>query len=564
MGKFNLKETVKSVPGFVKTHWNTPSEGEYLSLKEMGAYAISLGGSYVYMTASGIMTFSASYFCGAIMGISAMDFYVIGLIGTILGYVLMFTNPLGVLIYENHGVLTPKMKVFAHAVFLGKIALGLLCYFLPSDSLEFIMRGFPQILGNLLFLGGVNDYVIWFIRRKFCAKYGRLKPLILICGIPAAVIMSVIPYLPVQGLSYTAKMVILHFAFTIMNNFYGNFANVPGMINFMTPNSQERQRLISYMPIIAGFFSSVTSLFFPMLIATTGGYLNLLTYKVFVPIFAAIGLGMTMVIAICKERIIEPPMEKRKRVTFWHGAKNVLSNKYFWITNIAGTLGQWQGLITNLLQWWFIYALRLEWAVGIASNLVVMGMTLGSLMCPFFTKHFQKRDILLISRGITLLTVFGIAIAVHYDSIAIFLISMFLRNTISPVMDGVNGGFQADILTYHQWKYGERADSMCGVFSWFLSPISMVIGYVVPQLQKMVGFTSDWDVLYDSAILTKVFNIYTWASIIGLVLATVPFFFYDLTKEKHDECVKELQARVRAIEEETDEAAEAVSVAEGV
>ena len=33
------------------------------------------------------------------------------------------------------------------------------------------------------------------------------------------------------------------------------------------------------------------------------------------------------------------------------------------------------------------------------------------------------------------------------------------------------------------------------------------------------------------------------------MLVTIPFFFYDLTKEKHDMCVKELQERLKAIEE---------------
>ena len=89
---------VKSVPGYVKVHWNTPGEGEYLTLKEMAAYTVSQAGTYIYCTASNIVTFSAAVFCGAIMEIPAMDFYLINLVSTIIGYVLMFTNPVGMLI----------------------------------------------------------------------------------------------------------------------------------------------------------------------------------------------------------------------------------------------------------------------------------------------------------------------------------------------------------------------------------------------------------------------------------------------------------------------------------
>ena len=114
----------------------------------------------------------------------------------------------------------------------------------------------------------------------------------------------------------------------------------------------------------------------------------------------------------------------------------------------------------------------------------------------------------------------------------------------SRCLFGVNIGLTADILDYHQWKYGERADAMQGVFSWFLSPVNMAMGYLLPFALRMVGFTSDWDVLYDTEILTKVFSIHTWGSVISLVLVTLPFIFYDLTKEKHDQCIKEMQERV--------------------
>ena len=123
------------------------------------------------------------------------------------------------------------------------------------------------------------------------------------------------------------------------------------------------------------------------------------------------------------------------------------------------------------------------------------------------------------------------------------------------MVDGVSSGLGADVQVYHQWKYGERADSMSGVFSWFLNPVNMAISYIVPYLLKLVGFTSDWDVLYDSAILTRVFSIYTWASIISLVLVTVPFIFYDLTKEKYETCVSELKQRVERTVTDSEEAA---------
>lgn len=554
MNKTEIIDKVKGLPAYIKNNWNTPNEGEYLTLKEMAAYTLAQGGSYVYLTASGIISFSAGYFCGAVMGIRAIDFSIINIISTIVGYVLMFMNPIGVLIYENHGRLTKKMQVFAHLSYAGKLVVGIGCYFLPQGMFESVINGLPQLVGNMLVAGAIWDYFNWFVRRKFCEKHGRFKPFILLCGLPSAFMLSAIPYLPVQNMSYTTKLVVLHFAFTLMSYFYNNFAGVNTLVTFMTPNSQERQKLHSIAPIISGFFSSVVGALLPILITKTGGYLHINTYKVFIPIFTIAGALIALLAVFCKERIIEPPMEKRERVTFFKGAKNVLKNKYFWITNVSNVIGQWHGLVGNLLSWWFVYSLRMEWFSGVAANIVVMGMTFGNILCPILTKRFQKRNILISFRGVTILTVLGIALAVKMENIVIFMIAMFLKNTIAPVVDGVNVGLNADILTYHQWKYGERADAMSGVFGWFLNPVNVAIGYIMPWLLSMMGFTSDWDVLFDTQILNNVFNLYTWGSVIGLVLLTVPFIFYDLTREKHDMCVRELQERVKALEETESEA----------
>lgn len=549
-----LKTKVQGAPAYVKRYWKTPNEGEYLSLSEMVAYTATQAGTYVCATFSAIMAFSATYFTGSIMGISNLDFTIISIMGTVIGYLLIFFNPIGVLLYENHGRLTPKMKIFAHCAYSAEIIIGICCYFIPSEGFEFIIKGFPQLVGNNLLVAGVTNYLTWAIRRAFSAKYGRLKPFIVLCGFPTAIIMSIIPYLPLLDMSYTKRLIILNLAFSFMNFFYQQWMNVAGMVAFMTPNSQERQRLYSIVPIVTGFFPSVINMFLPMLISTTGGYLNLKTYKVFVPIFAFAGAFMSLATIKCKERVIEKPIEEREKVTFFKGAKNVLKNKYFWIINISNVFGQYQWLIGNLLAWWFIYSLRMEWFSGVAANIVVLGMTLGNLLCPVLTRKFEKRNILLISRALIILMSLGIVFAVKLGNIYVFLIALSLRNAIMPVVDGVSSGFGADVQIYHQWKYGERADSMSGVFSWFLNPVTMAISYIVPYLLKLSGFTSDWDVLYDSAILTKVFSIYGWATIASLALATVPYFFYDLTKEKYEICVTELKARLEKSEAEEEAA----------
>ena len=213
-----LGAKIKQAPTYVKEHWNSPNEGEYLSLSETAAYTFGQAGIYIFMTFAGIMTFGATYFTGSIMGISNLDFTIIGIMSTVVNYILIVFNPIGVLIYENHGRLSRKMKIFAHIAYISEIVVGLCCYFIPSEGFEFIIKGFPQLIGNMLLIAGVTNYITWIIRRAFSAKHGRLKPFLVICGIPSALIMSVIPYLPLLDTSYTNRLIILHFSLTRRND----------------------------------------------------------------------------------------------------------------------------------------------------------------------------------------------------------------------------------------------------------------------------------------------------------------------------------------------------------
>ncbi|MEG1963627.1 MAG: hypothetical protein RR123_01990 [Clostridia bacterium] len=131
------------------------------------------------------------------------------------------------------------------------------------------------------------------------------------------------------------------------------------------------------------------------------------------------------------------------------------------------------------------------------------------------------------------------------------MFAVLLKNLLSPIDSGVSSGLNADALDYHQCKYGERADNMISIYSWLLNPVTMILGYVAPFLLSRIGFTSDWDVLYNQKIIADVFNIHIWLSF-GSILATmVPFIFYDLTREKHDECIKKMQDDLRAATGET-------------
>lgn len=533
----------------LKENWNVPKPGEYTSIKEFLFYCLGIMGVCGFtFICNDTVAFTATYLCGSIFEIKMMDFTIITFISLAVKYLTLYVESISMTIFENLGHLSKektRKAIVAYAVCLGA---GVVCYFIPSAPFEVIIKGLPQLVGNILVITGIGGPVNWFLRYKFCTKYGRYKPFLVTYGIPIAVITCLIPFVPTT-LPYTTKLVVLHFLFTLRSRFSALYYDNPkAIVALLTPNSVERQKYYSFGAIFLGGLRSVFRIVFPIMIASTGGYLSVKSYQLFVPILSVFSFGMAFFMIGVKERVASN-RETTPKVEFGKSAKSLLKNKYFWIVNIAGVLGLWNAIADGVINYTLIYSLRIEWIVGIAS---IAGITssLGNIAIPFLIKRFEKRTIIIWMRAVWALITAGYLLGLHFDnSVWILLFFIFLRSGISAGCGGLTDGLNADILDYHQWKTGERADNMINIFGWFTTPVSTALGFVAPALLKMVGFTSDWDVLFDSFIFGRAMRIYVYLGIVGLILCTIPFFWYDLTREKHDFYVAEIAAREAAAKE---------------
>lgn len=556
--KQGLKAKITALINYVKAHWNKPADGEVVSLKEFASYCFGTMGicGFTYVC-NDLIVFASGYFCGAIMGISLIDFSIIAIIAVIVRYATLYMEPLTMTVFENLGDIDKKTAKKCLIAYISTAVVGICFYFIPSDvrAFESIIKGLPQIVANIMVISGVGNLFNWFIRKKFCKKYGRYKPFLLFYGIPVAIISSVIPYIPAT-LDYTTKLVLLHALFTLRSRFTLLYNDAPSsIVQVVTPNSVERQRFYSIGVIFLGFLRSIFRLILPLLIIFTGGYLDAKTYQVFIPILSAVSVALGFVIVNVKERVIEK--ENRPRVEFKKSFKSLVKNKYFWITNISSIFTGWNYLADNVINWFIIYNMRLEWITGFV-GIVAVTSVVGNLLTPLMVKKFEKRTVIIVLRSIWLVVTACYLIALKMNSIFMLMLFIFIKSAVSAAANGLNSGFNADVLDYHQWKTGERADNMMGVFSWFTTPIITVLGLLMPFVLKQFGFTSDWGVLFDSDIFTKVVMTYVVFTIIGLIMSTIPFIFYDLTKNKHAQYVKEIKERVEGVEETTESTEEII------
>ncbi len=540
--KKSVKQLVGDGVGFVKSRWKTPAPGEVTNLQEFLSYCFGTMGICGFTFVCGeTVSFAAGYFCGSIMEIKLLDFTVITFIALFVKYLTLYIESISMTIFENLGHLSKHKSKIAALAYISCIVVGGCCYLVPSAPFDAIIKGLPGIVGNFLVVMGVGGLVNWFLRAKLCNKYGRYKPFMMIYGVPIIILTSIITFVPTT-LDYTSKIVLLHFLFTLRSRFTAAYCDTPtAIVALITPNMVERQKYYSIGAIFLGFFRSIFRIIFPVLIIATGGYLAVKTYRVFIPILALASMLMGLTFAKVKERVGDKNVTEQK-ISFKKSAKSLLSNKYFWILNISAIFSLWNGVADGVINFIFVYQMRIEWIVGFVS---IIGVTsvIGNLLTPILIKKYEKRTCIIIMRSVWFIVTACYIIALRLQSVPLLMLFIFIRSAISAACNGITGNMGADVLDYHQWKTNERADNMQGIFAWFTTPIATVLGLVMPWILSRIGYTSDWDVLFDTAVFNNVINIYVILTLIGLVISTVPYFFYNLTKEKHDSCVAEIAKR---------------------
>lgn len=332
---------IKQGIDFLKLRWSTPAPGEKTNLKEFLSYCVgTLGICGFTFVRSEMVAFTAGYFCGSIMEIKLMDFTIITFIALVVKYATLYIESINMTIFENLGHLTSNKAKKAAAAYIICTVIGIAFYFVPSAPFDSIIKGLPGIIGNTLTVMGAGGLVNWYLRGKLCKKYGRYKPFMMIYGIPVTLITIAITFVPTT-LDYTVKLVLLHFLFTLRGRFTSIYCDNPtAIVALITPNMVERQKYYSIGGIFTGNLRSIFRIIFPILIVSTGGYLAVESYRVFIPILSVISLLIGLTFVKVKERVAVNQIETPK-IDFKKSAKSLFENKYFWIINLANTFALW-------------------------------------------------------------------------------------------------------------------------------------------------------------------------------------------------------------------------------
>lgn len=371
------------------------------------------------------------------------------------------------------------------------------------------------------------------------SKMGKFRPYILTMGLPTAFLGTLFVYLPYETMSYDKKLLAVGIVFTLLqffNPFY--LAAYSGLVQVMSPNSNERAWIIEVSSIIYSFAPTVVNPVIPLI----GPMDNLRTYRIAFPIFCTIGLFISMLAVFgTKEKVIVPKNYVQK-MGFFEGLKKVVQNKYFWIINFSSWMSFLSLGYNYLFQWVFYYGMQNKYLYSILVIIKGEGSTPGMLLGAPLTNKMGKRNICLMSISMQILCL--VAMFFCYKNYIAFFVFMFIKDIFSAMAIIYLPSMKADMMDYQQYKTGDRLEGFIEQIGAMMGGILMLVtGYAIPFILKYHGLTDNYNDLYSADFRNPIVKSMLICSIIGSVLSLIPFFFYDLSEEKRKGMITALKIR---------------------
>ncbi len=385
-------------------------------------------------------------------------------------------------------------------------------------------------------------------------KMGKFRPYLLWAGIPCLIgVVGMTWLIPINGSNIT-KMVLIAIFYNILyigQHIYNNAYT--GISQVISPDSGERTFIMSISEFVANLGPSLVSLILPIfaqIFFGSKGLLDIKSYRILLPAFAAAGFALGLVVMFkTKERVIKPVSEKEEKVSFKEGFAGIAHSRDFWIVSIGKLFDGCRGAISLLLNWICLYQLNSSAMAGILPTITSTAFIPGMLLAPLCIKKLGYRKFGFGSFALNAVAAL-IMVLTFQKSIVFFVISLYIFNFASGPQYILQTSLTADALDQQQLRTSKRVEGFAQNIQLMFSVIgsifsTAILTFVYEHFGLAAGadgFT-DYSVLTDAAIRNPII---TWSIIIALVasfISAVPFIFCNMTKEKHEKIIEELQKK---------------------
>jgi len=549
----------------VKTHWKTPAEGRYVPYREYKDVFLSVGSNYAGSKVLEYIYFgSACYLMMYHYKLPYLTFSVINIINMPLNYIWTLV---WWYVCDNLGFLKKKTERKLYLLYFTILAVGLALIignvsslFDPSSKVVMYLNSLEgmsfdscfKVLGtHLLYTGWVGARNI-FWRKKLVPKFGRYKYGLYCDAIPKVIMVFLIGWLPFYNIpDVVTRVWVANLMFACYNVFgFGN--NMETIAQNISPNIRERIMVRTYPIKLSHFFHSILAIVLPIIIGMLDGeWSSINVFRYVIPVTFTVLVGVTLIFAgRVKERIPQPPIERKVNISFWDGMFGVMRNKYKWVSTVVGLIDSLGNGMLPFVTILYLYTWRLS---GLSYSLLVTFLSFAGtppdFFSPYFMKRFSYKQIMIFYQLTRAIGYSGVVACLLLcgDNLAlcgtVCYICLFLMEMTKTIPTTAGHDMDVRVTDYQMYLSGERLESFSGVFGWFTGPITSFVGLIIPLMLLKYGFNSNWDVLFIDASRAKIIAIPIIIDIVGYILMTIPYIFWDFDDDKEKKVLEVLKRR---------------------
>ncbi|MBQ9552476.1 MAG: MFS transporter [Clostridia bacterium] len=491
----------------LKMYWRQPRPGEYVPYREV--VMLSIGWMALLMSISWTIGFGVgNQFTGMTLKMNNTQLLVMSYVCTGIGYL---TTPLNAWIIDNLRSTDGKYRVYIKLA-LPSMVLTLISLWLPYEKIrDSGPLGIYFMIALLFIVGQIQGYV--------------------------------------QGWVNTG---------------------VTNMVHVMTPNTQERTKIMAITSIIYSMGYTISNIYFPLMVDVLCKNGDKYNMRYFRGTYTPVALLMPIVLVAyfgTKERLVLPKSRITK-MSFANSMRAVAGNKIFWIKCADGWNDFLEGAKGNIWDW-MVYRAHImkSTTYGVLNTISYNANFWGMLLSPWFIKKFGKRNIKIFKN---IIQIFLIASYFLFYKKPFAAIGFFIVYTIDRFIDTYNvidSAIESDMRDNQQYLIGERIDGAFGfIQSYAGGAIGAVTGLFIPWVYRKKGFDgNDYSVLdvykdYDetkplseqilnpNCVLFSLMDTLLKISIVGAAIDVLPWFAYDISETGQRAMIRVI--RIRTIVED--------------
>ena len=493
----------------LKMYWRQPRPGEYVPYREV--VMLSVGWMAMLLSISWTIGFGVgNQFTGMTLKMNNTELLVMSYICTGMGYLL---TPLNAYIVDNLRSTDGKYRVYIKLA-IPSMILTVISLWLPYEAIRDSGRfGRYFMILVLFFIGQIQSYV--------------------------------------QGWVNTG---------------------VTNMVHVMTPNTQERTKIMAITSIIYSMGYTLGNIYFPLMVDVLCDNGDKYNMRFFRGAYTPVALLMPLTLLAyfgTKERLVLPKSRITK-MSFSNSMRAVAGNKIFWIKCADGWNNFLEDAKGNIWEW-MVYRAHImkSTTYGLLNTASTNANFWGMLFSPWFIKKFGKRNIKIFKN---IAQIFLIASYFLFYKTRFAAIGLFIVYTIDRFVDTgnvIDSAIESDMRDNQQYLIGERIDGAFGfVQSYAGGVIGAFTGLFIPWVYRQKGFDgNDYSVLdvyknYDenlplsqqvknpNCVLYDLMDTLLVISIIGAAIDVLPWFAYDITETGQKSMIRVI--RIRTLIEDRD------------